>query len=169
MPQGGYGGGTAQTPTGQSPTGGTVVSGALPAIANALPVLDPSYLAFMRELGASEADAQAEAASAIARLRGRISDLRPAYDERLKRGMQGIGEDFENRGLLRSGRRLEDQTNFQADTEGDYLAQKNAIGDQIGGIQTDLARQIAGGRRARAEAEAAARDRVARENASLGM
>ncbi len=141
----------------------------LPAIANANPYLDPTYLAYLRELGANEADARAEAGSVITRLRGRITDMQPIYADRMRLGLEGISENFEGRGLLRSGRRLTEQNQFQTDLTREKAAAEQSINDQIGATSADLARTVARGRRARAEAELDARDRVARENAALGM
>ena len=141
----------------------------LPAVEMASPVLDTSFLAYLREMGASETIARGETSSLISRLRAQIAGIQPVYADKMREGLQGIGDEFENRGLLRSGRRLTEQSRYQRDVTREKLGAENDINDRIQGASTSLAATIAAGRRGRAEAELMARQRSAIDNAEAGL
>ena len=139
------------------------------APAGNLAYTDPTYLAFLRETGVTDAEAQGEAASRIARLNGRVEDMKPVYADRMRLGLRNISENAESQGMFRSGRRLEDQTQFQTDTNREHQSAINDIEDQKMDIGTSLAQGIASRRRQKSEEELAAEDRAARENAQYGI
>ena len=155
------------------------------------PAEDPAYQAYLRRSGAAGSNAAAAAAERIAeiqRQQGRFVDdadqargrARQDADISRTRGLEGIDENFEARGLFRSGRRGRDRTRFVDDVGRDLgrsiydinLQQHRRVEDdqlRIDEINEALARANAGRAAGRAAAlERARRDAILRD-AALGI
>lgn len=117
------------------------------------PYAHPAYLAFLRAQGMEETEAVGEAQSRISALRRGLNLRLPDYEEREKRGMEGVGEDYENRGLFRSGARLVAQQRLANDTQQDKLNDTLGTNEAVADIERNMAGTIARIRRDRAEKE----------------
>lgn len=161
----------------------TAPTSAIPAVQSNLPpgaaglapqgvnpaLLDPSYLAFVRQLGVDEAQSQAEVAKRIGRINGSIEDSAPAFQDSVKKGLQNIGQNYADRGMYGAGKQVTDQNDFEINANRDHLGQINALKQQVGDMSSDLTAKIAQGRRQKAEEQMTARDRQVRENAQYGI
>lgn len=117
------------------------------------PYANPAYLAFLRAQGLEESDAVGEAQTRISALRRGLNMRLPDYAEGEKRGLESVGEDFENRGLFRSGARLVAQQRVSDDQQKAKLGDIAGVQDEVAQTSAALARSVAGLRRARAEQE----------------
>lgn len=124
------------------------------------PAADPTYLAYLRSLGLEESEAVGEAERRVSSLTRGLTRRRAASQVAEGRAQESTSEDFEGRGLLRSGARLVAQQrlgeDFMRGRLEDELGTREGVADAYGG----LARDVAGLRRRRAESELDARDRL---------
>lgn len=108
---------------------------------------DPTYLAFMRGAGYSEAEVLAELARKQGALTRQVDRARPRFADELRQTETNVKDDFQSRGLYGSGSRMVHQVdagNVVRRNEQDFLS---GIGDQRGDLIADSMKQIAAGRR----------------------
>lgn len=105
---------------------------------------DPAYLAFLRASGLSDEIA----AAAVARQSGAINQALGLnvedLDESGRRQRRSISSSQESRGALRSGETLRRTSEQEQDQARRRAAIEQAAANQLGGLQTGLASQIAG-------------------------
>lgn len=124
------------------------------------PAMDPAYLAFLRASGVQEAEASAEADTRISQLRRGLNRRAVGYQEDARLTNRAVGEDYENRGLYESGRRVSDQADAAAMIGRQRLDDEETTGDQISNTTNAAASTIARLRRQRAEEELNSRTRI---------
>lgn len=129
------------------------------------PAQDPQFLAFMRAAGMEEAQLATMAERQKSQLDTDQALRMPEYDQQLRDGQRGIGDDFAARGVYSSGVRAERQNEQAGDVQG--RVQKDRIqtqGDKDT-IDLGLAQQIAALRRKQAEETLTSTQRVTLGNA----
>lgn len=125
------------------------------------PEQDPSFLAFQRALGVDEADLRASIAMRTSAVQRRVANQLPQLQQSTEQSVDRIGREAESRGAFGGGHRAQDQS--RAASQG-ALQQQGVIAggqEEIAGLESDLARQIAANRRRQAEAELSARQSLA--------
>lgn len=127
------------------------------------PYLDPTYNAFMRVQGMSEAQQQAATARQQERLEQQLMEERPVWEQKATEGDKKILDSSANRGLARSGNDLnrratyaQDLSKQQSDYESGIRDQQASLSEQNDASNLDRQRQ-------QAENESAARQRVAQQ------
>ena len=121
--------------------------------------VSPAWLAFRRSLGISDATDAATAQSQVDALNRRAGLARGDLLERGKDQRQGIADNFETRGLLRSGARLRDQAKQQGG-EGAALADLElTLAEQQAGLMAQVAQRQAERQRSGAEQALTVADR----------
>ena len=161
-PQSGYG---ASLTTGAAPTGAvpSATLGAGSATGASSLGVSPAWLAFRRSLGIEDATDAATAQSQIDALNRRAGLARGDTIEQGVEQRQGIADNFETRGLLRSGARLRDQSKQQAG-EGRALADiELTLAEQQAALMAAVAQQQAGRQRSAAETALTVADRETQE------
>ena len=125
------------------------------------PSADPAFLAYLRAQGVEESSARGAVAQRISALQRALNLRLPAYDAANQQSQENISNDFENRGLFRSGARLVSQQRSEDTSNRQRLGDVASTYDQMAGAQGDLAQQVATLRRQRAEQELNARQNIA--------
>lgn len=130
---------------------------------------DPAMLTAMRTIGFNNAEAEAEIGRRMSLLRNQQAQMELAAPEQLRQGLQGVSDQFENSGMGRSSQRLKRQGEVQAGLAQQNFGQSQNITEQMGDASISLAKQIAMGRRQKAEQELESRMATGRYDASLGF
>lgn len=124
---------------------------------------DLGYRSFLRGMGMSQSQINANVARQNAGLEAQLMAQRPAWQDALTRGVHNIGGNAESNGVYNSGQRLTQQNEFQTDQA---RAQANFEGG-IRGQQADLRvtadSQLLDLARQNAEQELIARQRLAQQ------
>lgn len=123
---------------------------------------DPSYLAFMRGAGYSEAEVLAELARKQGALSRQLERAAPRFADELRQAGTQVEQDFTNRGLYRSGARMTDQVDAENAARRNELDFRAGIADQRGDLISGATRDIADLRR-----QAADRALDSRQSAAL--
>ncbi len=136
-----------------------------------MPVADPAFLAFERQLHASENDLRGTSALRKDALQRSYARKLPFMDRELEDQKRGVQDNFLSRGVAKSGTetvRLNEADRDMQMKKG-LLAAENS--DAQAGIEIDLARQLAEMKRRMAEAQLEAQGRMALSpyQASLGQ
>lgn len=153
-----------------SPAGGITADTQTPLADQGNPAFrSPPFLAFLRGLGFDNSQAELEVGRRLSLLQNQQNQLNAAAPEQLKQGLQGVSDQFENTGMLRSSQRLKRQGQVQSGLAQQQFGQSQNIAEQMGDASISLAKQIAMGRRRRAEAELAGGMETGRYDASLGF
>lgn len=108
-------------------------------------------MAYQRSLGVEESDARGAVAQRISALQRALNLRLAGYGPSQQQDMEKADDDYEGRGLFRSGSRLKEDQNIANDYEGKKLGDISSTYDQIAAQQSDLASQIAKMRRDAAE------------------
>ena len=125
------------------------------------PEQDPQFLAFQRALGVDEADLRASIAMRRSALQRRVANQLPQIQQNTADTVNQIGLSAEARGVYAGGNRANNQA--KAIQQGALQEQGVQAGGQeeIAGLESELARQIAANRRTTAEQGIEARQRLA--------
>lgn len=126
---GGYGGG--------GPLGDGYGLTATPALGQ-----DPAYLAFLRALGIEKADLNQSAEERIRVINNEIARRLPDILQQGIYAREGIDNNFESRGVFRSGHRLTSLARERADEGQQISSLQGAAADQIFLIKQELARRL---------------------------
>jgi hypothetical protein len=108
-------------------------------------------MAYMRGQGVDESDARGAVAQRISTLQRALNLRLAGYGPEEQQAEQKTSNDYEGRGLFRSGQRLQDEQNTANDYERQKLGDISSTNDQIAQSQSDLAAQIAKMKREGAE------------------
>lgn len=130
---------------------------------------DPAMNTAMRTIGLNNAEAEAEIGRRMALLQNQQMQMDLAAPEQQRQGLQGVSDQFENSGMGRSSQRLKRQGEVQAGLAQQNFGQSQNIAEQQGNASLSLAKQIAMGRRQKAEQELQSRMATGRYDASLGI
>lgn len=152
-----------------SPASTAPGTGSFSGLGSINPYEDPTFGAYMRGLGVSDNNTQAEIALRNNQLTQQQQSQAPSFAEQLTNGERQIGGNFEDRGVFNSGRRVADQTQFA----GDVANQKNQFNQGIQGqrddLQFQLASQIAANQQNGAEKALQSQQNIALMNAQAGL
>lgn len=122
---------------------------------------DPSYLAFMRGAGYSEAEVMAELARKQGSLQRTLERSAPRFQDELRQAGTAVQNDFTNRGLYRSGARMVGQVDAENNIRRQEQEFRFGIADQKGDMTSAAMRDIAAGRQQAADAALTARQTAA--------
>lgn len=139
---------------------------AAPRLTDVNPYTDLSYNSFLRGMGLQQSQINAQTARQKSYLDQQLADQRPLWADQLQTGLKNISDSAEGRGVFRSGARLKDQNDFQANQSQQQTAYENSIQRQqqeLGATAQERLMDIA---RQRADQELAARQRVAQAQVS---
>lgn len=131
--------------------------------------MDPSFQAFMRAQGVEESEIVGEVARRTSAATRGLARRDPVYEERTVEQGEEIAEDFESRGMFRSGMRLQGQARSARGIMRSRLEDHAGVRDGIADSEQAAARSIAGLRRGAAEADLDARQRVSIDAAEAGI
>lgn len=112
---------------------------------------DPAYLAWLRALGFEENAARSDATAARETVAARTEFERPQLEDQGMRERRTIAAGMEDRGLFRSGEMLSRTAEQRADQQYRVGGLELRAGEQIAGIESGLAREVAGIERRRTE------------------
>jgi hypothetical protein len=112
---------------------------------------DPSYLAFMRGAGYSEAEVMAELARKQGGLQRQLERSAPRFADQLRQAGTGVARDFQNRGLYSSGGRMVQQTDAENEVRRAQQDFNFGIRDQQGDLTSQAMRDIASQRQQAAD------------------
>jgi hypothetical protein len=112
---------------------------------------DPEYLAFMRGAGYSEAEVLAELARKQGSLQRQLERSAPRFADELRTTGEAVKNDFEGRGLYRSGGRMVQQVDAENAVRRNEQEFRFGIADQQGDLNSAAMRDIAEGRRQAAD------------------
>ena len=124
------------------------------------PSADPTFLAFQRQLQASEDSLRASIAKRIAQSQQRVTDALPGFQTQLRRGLDTIGLNHEARGTYVSSGRLNDENRLQADIGQQETNLRSAAAADQGNLEGELTAGLAGNQRSAAEQGVSAVDRL---------
>lgn len=130
---------------------------------------DPSYLAFMRGAGYSEADVLAELARKKGQLDRQLARSAPRFADQLRQATTGVQQQYSNNGLYRSGARMGAQVDARNAVQQNQLDFNSGISDQEADLHANAIRQIAQNRQQAAEQALNARQNIAVGNSQVGM
>lgn len=161
------------TPAGPAPAASPAHSGIRP-MANTAPsgipgANDPTYLAYMREMGIDEANVNILTGHRVNSLTRQLGRALPAYADKRKEAIRGAGYAAEDRGMFASGLRMRDQTEAARDVDRERLDFEAQIRDSIGEIYMTSAMDIAQLRRQLMEQGLSAAQANAIANAEAGI
>lgn len=108
-------------------------------------------LAYMRALGFEEADAQREVAGKIEQTQQKFAMEKPRVLDQGKQQREGIAGGFESRGLLKSGAYATANARALGDEQHQLGTMTAGLAEDVGGLESQLAQQIASMRRQQAE------------------
>lgn len=133
----------------------------MPMLSGIEPEMDPSFLAFQRALGVEEADLRDSIALRRSAVQRRIATRLPQIQQETDQNVDDIGRSAEARGVFAGGNRALKQS--QEIQRGALNQQGEVAGGQeeIAGMESELARQIAANRRRQSEAELQSRQSLA--------
>jgi hypothetical protein len=112
---------------------------------------DPTYLAWLRALGFEENTARSDATAGRERVQSQVDYAQPRILEEGVRERRDISYGMEDRGLFRSGEALRRGAEQRADEQYRIGGLQIQAGEQLAGIESGLARELAGIERRRAE------------------
>ena len=130
---------------------------------------DPAYLAYLRSVGVEEADLQNVAAQRVSALTRQLARGLPGYAQQKTDAIQGVGNQFEDRGIFRGGMRQVKQADAGREVDRARNEFELGIRDNIAGTYTNTALDIARLRRGLAEQNINSAQNVALANASSGI
>jgi hypothetical protein len=120
---------------------------------------DPDYLAQLRALQLSGANAEADTRTQQGRVRRNLADQLPEVERQGVFQRQGIDNSYLNNGLFRSGMRQEGIARQQYDQARTTSGLQTAASDQVGDLESSLARLRAANGNSLADAGLAAQQR----------
>ena len=120
---------------------------------------DPSYLAYERLLASQQADLEAGAARQGDAVSRRLAFQLPQFDWQAQGLQRVLAMGMEDRGILRAGQHERTLAEMMRDQTASRGALELDAGEQLSGIEYDLARQIADIARRRQEAQLDAANR----------
>lgn len=129
------------------------------------PSADPTFLAFQRQLQASEESLRASIAKRIAASQQRVTDALPGFQTQLRRGLDTIGQNHEARGTYVSSGRLKDENQLQSDIGQQETNLRNSAAVEQGDLEGELTSGLAANQRSSAEQGIGAVDRLNRQYA----
>ena len=115
------------------------------------PSTDPAFQSYLRSSGVKESDIMGTAQHRIDTLNRADMRAQPEYDAQQERALDDVRQDFQSRGLFRSGRRLFEQARDTSDIERARLDQLARTQDQITDIELQSILDQAGIARERGE------------------
>ena len=121
---------------------------------------DQSYASFLRGHTFNESQIQSRLAAANDAAARQISGQRPVWEQSRKVGLQGVDQNYESRGMFRSGGRLNSRNEVNANVDLQKGQFEGRINDANAQNQRDSADAIAAGRRENVEQQMAARTRL---------
>lgn len=133
------------------------------------PEEDPQYLAFQRALGIDEATARAQAQLQRSQLQRAYLAQLPNIQDNLQQANQGVDNAFLSRGIYGAGEQAVQKTrniNLAQQQQNDAAA-KSYEGQA--NLESQLAQQIAQGRRQQAELGLTTRSQLAIDSANAGV
>jgi hypothetical protein len=92
---------------------------------------DPSYLAYMRQMGVDEANLNILTGHRVNSLTRQLGRALPVYAEKKEVAMRDTGSSFEDRGMFRSGGRMVAQADVGRAVDRERLDYEAGIRDQI--------------------------------------
>lgn len=114
---------------------------------------DPATLAWRRALGFEDQSSEADAARQTAQVQQRVAFQAPEIQYQGGLAAANISGGYEDRGLFRSGEHERGLAEQQHATQYQLGALELGVAEDIGGIQSALAQQIAARRRQQIEQE----------------
>ncbi len=133
---------------------------------NIQPEEDPQFLAFQRALGVEEADLRASIALRTSAVQRRVANKLPGIQNQTQEGVRNAGLSAEARGVFAGGNRVRQQGQVIQQGALDEQAVVAGGQEEIAGLESELARQIAANRRKQAEVELDTRQGLATGYAS---
>lgn len=130
---------------------------------------DPAYLAYLRSVGVEEADLQNVAAQRVSALTRQLARGLPGYAQQRTDAIAGVGHQFEDRGVFRSGNRQIKQADAAREIDRSRNEFEVGLRDQIAGTYLNTAADIARLRRGLAEQNINSAQNVALANANSGI
>lgn len=130
---------------------------------------DAEYAAYLRGAQFKESDIEGTFNRTQDRLRAQIERQSPVWDEKRRQGVEASNTDWENRGLYRSGARLQDTSNRMRALDLEQQNFEADITDKIAEADIDRSRQLAGSRLNTAEQMLAARRRLGARDAQTAL
>lgn len=125
------------------------------------PEADPQFLAFLRSMGAREADLRGSIAQKIAEAQRQHRLAIPQVEEQERQGIESAFKEHLGRGFFGGGEHQTAEAQVRAE-KGRRLGElQSGLTAQTNLLQSDLARGISGLAQQRAEEELAARSRLA--------
>ena len=128
---------------------------------------DQSYSAFLRKMQFNESQIQSSLQAAQEAAARRIQGQAGMYDKQREQSQRNVDQNFESRGMFRSGGRL--KTAAEGRTAIDYQQTQFETGvqEEKARMEREAASSIADLRRQRAEEELGARDRLTQRSAGM--
>jgi len=130
---------------------------------------DPAYLAYLRSVGVEDADLQNVAAQRVSALTRQLARGLPGYAQQKQDAVTSVGNEFEDRGVFRSGMRQVKQADAGRAVDTARNEFEAGLRDQIAGTYTNTAADIARLRRGLAEQNINSAQNVALANANSGI
>lgn len=121
---------------------------------------DPEFAAALRGFGLSEEQIRATHDFQTTALQNRLATLGDHYDMQKRDSARNINAGAESRGMFRSGHRLDQLAESDADIGYHEQAARDSLTHEIDALGLGMAQDLARIQRDRAEAEAAARGRL---------
>lgn len=135
--------------------------GPAPQLSDQNPALDPEYDSFLRGMGLNAAQINANKARQTSALDAQLQAQRPQWADTLTQGLKNIAGNAESNGVYGSGKRLDDQNEFQVGQERAQQNYESGVNNQIGDLNANADSQLLGLAQQNAEQQLAARQRLA--------
>lgn len=119
------------------------------------PEAQSSYLAYLRAIGLEEGAARGVAAQQTSAIQRQVSAALPEINRQGLMRRERIGQGAETRGVFRSGARLKNQAEDQANEQYRVGGMLGQLADRTAGLQADLGYNLSNLARQRAERQAA--------------
>ena len=142
---------TYPSPATPGATGGTI---------NSTLYQDPAYAAFMRRANRDEANIENDRIARQEALRRQAALNMSGYATAERQGLANIANEFEGRGMFRSGGRLKRQGEFGAEMGRQRAQTELSTAEGLSGADRDSARNVGEIRGKRGEEEIATRQRL---------
>lgn len=130
---------------------------------------DPTYLAYMRQMGVEESTLNALLGHRVGALTRELGRGLPAYAEKRENAIRDTGFGFEDSGMYRSGTRLDKQAEVARGVDRERMDWEAGLRDQIGELYMLNAVDIAQLRRQLLEQGFDSTQATAIANASAGL
>lgn len=127
---------------------------------NAEVMQDPVYAAFLREQGFQDSQIESQLAATKDRIERQRNLQAPMFEDQKKQAEQASNASFENRGLFRSGARLKEINEKQAQVERQRQMFEAGLTEEQIAAEQEAARKRAELGRQKTEQETAARQRL---------